>query len=381
MCIRLASSVPSDAERSRPALSAALITDPADLAPLDDAWQRLASAVPHAGVFAAPGFHRALGDAFRLPGRLAAVVVRHEGQVCGMLPLRRRWVQRRGVPFRELGLPRHPHVQANCLLLGDTPRAALEAALTLLRQQGGWDVLLLEHVVPPPGGLGFVQDAADAAGLAMEPWHTTRVMGYLPLQRTFDAYLATRPQKFRSQLRGYERDAAALGPVSYERLDSPAALRAALPAMFELERRSRSGRAAATAMGAAEHRFHLRLTETLPPTQTGELWLMRIAERPAAALRLLRHRDTLHAHVMYFDAEYAAVSPGKLLMREALRSAWERGLEEMDFHGDSLFISRWSGERRRYCSTRLYAPTPYGRLLYHARRLERHLRGGTEAHA
>lgn len=66
-----------------------------------------------------------------------------------------------------------------------------------------------------------------------------------------------------------------------------------------------------------------------------------------------------------YDPAYRRLGPGHLLIREVVRDAARRGLQELDFLGHQMDWKRsWSETTRDHVKVTIYAPTTAGRLLY-----------------
>jgi CelD/BcsL family acetyltransferase involved in cellulose biosynthesis len=350
-----------------------IVRDAAQLEPLAGEWDRLVRQCRHATVFAGYEFNRALWSCFEEDLPLRALVRRSGGDLAGVLPLVRRTVRLHGLPHRECGFFRNQHTLRNALLLRSRDESEWAALLAALRDAGGWDVLLLENVCADAPSLAAIGRGARACALPCDPWESARAHRFAAVEGSWSDYLATRSRSFRWQLKKHARRASELGPVEITRLDERRAMAAALPDVFALERRSWQGAEGTSAMGDRDRAFHERLIERLPDDQLGELWLLRIAGSLAASLRMLRLRSTLFVHTTYYDRARRDASPGTLLFEAMMRSAWERGAFEVDFHGDTPFFRRWSTGAKAHVSTRIYRGA-YGAALHRARQALRFLR-------
>lgn len=340
--------------------------------PIADWWQSLVDDHPEATVFAGPGFNTALWDAFG-SGATRRVFTLHRGGVARSIVPLALTTERRGVlPYRQLAFLRNRHTLRNLPLIGE---ADLVPLLRLMAEEA--ETLFFENV---PAALGpSILAAAESAGLMDGGIQQGRHHCRIELTQGWRAYLGTRSGNFRWQLKKRARQAAALGTVEAQRINTRTELRAALPLVFALEARAWQGSDAGAAMDDADRGFHARLVDTLPDRELGELWLLRIGARIAAAIRLLRRHDVLYVHAMYYDPELASISPGTLLFARMLEEVAGDGLAAVDCHGDTPFFRRWATETKPHVTIRLFRRSGYGRVLMTARRLVRTLR--ERAHA
>ena len=188
------------------------ITAPADLAPLRDEWQALASRVG-ADVFALPDWVEIWWRHFGMGQRLACLVARHQGVLVGVLPFCTRWLWIGPLPVRvarmagfdpnciafQLALEdawARPVLQAamhhllgplKCAVVSFTPVSEVAGYLSVLRTLA--DPGDIQHAHPNRGPRLGVWD--DAAGSHV-------VFDFTP---QFDDYLATLTKKRRGQFR------------------------------------------------------------------------------------------------------------------------------------------------------------------------------------
>jgi CelD/BcsL family acetyltransferase involved in cellulose biosynthesis len=353
-------------------LDVTVVRDLAGLRALREPWHALAARTPGATLFDGPGWHLAWWRAFGHGASLHVLAARREGELIAIAPLTLRVERIHGVPVRWLGPFRNRHTLRSDWLLGDTPGTALAAMLSRLRGDAGrWDVLLLENVPDDAPLVSELATAARGAGLDAEVWQSGRRLRFLPLAGGFDEYLRTRSSNFRWQTKKSRKRLAARGALAIERVVEGSAIEARLSDVFALESRAWQGRAAESALDFDDRAFQRALLEELAPDASGELWLLRCGDHIVAALALLGGPQRLHVFTTYYDEDFADASPGTLLQLEMLRSAWERGVAEVDFHGDTPAFARWTDHARSHRTARVWSPSLRARLLRAGRRLAR----------
>ena len=335
-------------------------------------WQALARRRARSRPFAGPGFVTAALSAYHQGDAPVLYWVEQDGEPQGALPLIRRPIRRSGLSVHEIGFPRNPHTLVNDPLLPDDPSAAgviLEALLVRLATDD-CDTVMFDHVPDDAGLVTILEDRARHLGYSVETVDTGRDLQFATLSGDFDAYLASRSSDHRWQLKKLLRKARD-ADVSIERIEGRDAIRNALPAWRTIEQASWQGASADAAMAAVDDAFTRGLLDRLAEDEVGELWMLSVRDVPAAALRMLGGDCRLSVHTMHFDQRHKGLTPGTLLVEAMMRSAFERGLAEVDFHGDSTFFRRWATGLRAHRSVRLYRPGLYGRLLHGGRTLAR----------
>jgi CelD/BcsL family acetyltransferase involved in cellulose biosynthesis len=353
-------------------LDVTVVRDFAGLRALREPWHALAARTPGATLFDGPGWHLAWWRAFGHGASLHVLAARRGGELVAIAPLALRVERSHGVPVRWLGPFRNRHTLRSDWLLGDVPRTALAAMLARLRGEAArWDVLLLENVPDDAPLVSGLETAARIAGLDAESWQSGRQLRFLPIAGGFGEYLHARSSNFRWQTKKSWKRLAARGAVEIEHFVESSAIHARLADVFALESRAWQGRDADSALRADDRAFQRALLEELAPDASGELWLLRCGDRLVAALTLLGGPQQLHVFTTYYDEDFADASPGTLLQLEMLRSAWERGVAEIDFHGDTPAFARWTDHLRSHRTARVWSPSLRARLLRAGRRLAR----------
>lgn len=300
----------------------------------------------------------------------APVLVRAErgGRSSGTLPLVRRPLVRLGLRIAEIGCPFNPNTILNAPLRDGSDTAAagdlLEGAFSIRS-----DTLLLDHLPVACGTAASFAEAGARLGAKVDRPVPARTLFHADVGSGWDAYLATRSGNHRRQIAKASRLAEAAGDVETQRLRGAPAIAAALPAWFEVERRSWQGACAASAMTDADRTFHALLLRHLPEDRIGDLWLVRMGGRPVAALRMLAAPGKVAVHTMHFDAGFKDRSPGLIAFAAMMRAACDGDAREVDMHGTTEFFGRWSTGTRAHASLRLYRPGLRGAALQGGRRL------------
>lgn len=339
--------------------------------PLAQAWAGLAARCG-APVFCGPVFQGALRTAFGGVESSVCITARApDGTLRAVLPVQRRRVRYHRLPVREIGFFRNPHALRNAVLIDPTcdRRPTLAALIRGLRNGGPMDTLYLDNLSDTPDDTDLA--ALGDAGLRAAGWEPGRLFRHAVLPTDWETYQASRSGNFRRQQRKFRRLAADRGPVIAERLDTRAAILSGLEVLDRIEAASWQGQDPATAMTDADRLFMRRLAETLDETQLGDLWLLRVGEHPVAALRMLADPGRRYVHTMHFDQACGDFAPGALLFEHMMRDAIERGLLEVDFHGDSRFFRRWSTGVRAACTVRAFPRSIRGLALFAARQATR----------
>jgi CelD/BcsL family acetyltransferase involved in cellulose biosynthesis len=121
---------------------------------------------------------------------------------------------------------------------------------------------------------------------------------------------------------------------------------AALDCAFEIEQRSWKGQAGtALAQDQLRQRFYRRYCRTAARSGALRVALLRFGAHVVAMQLAVEQSDAIWLLKIGYDAEFAAASPGQILMFEMLERAAEQGLERYEFLGTAKPWTRmWTRE-------------------------------------
>jgi CelD/BcsL family acetyltransferase involved in cellulose biosynthesis len=328
---------------------------PADfttLAALTPAWSDLADVC--GGPIEHPAWHAACAA---LVGRSASpwlATVHNHDRLEAILPLVTR--RRRGVPrLAALGVDEH-HEPMDVL---HRSVQALEALVAALLQEGlPWE---LGRVPADTATVEAVQRACR--GRAVVVTRTAPAAPYILLDSSWTAPEEHLNAGRRSDLRRARRKAEKFGPLSAEVvLPDESQLDPLLNELFAVEARSWKGRSGtAIALDPAENAFCREYARQALRHGLLRLCYLRLGGRAVAVQMALQHRGAFWLLKIGYDAEYAACSPGLLLLCETISHAAREGLTRYEFLGqEESWIQVWTERAHPCVSLRIYPHTPAG---------------------
>jgi CelD/BcsL family acetyltransferase involved in cellulose biosynthesis len=335
-------------------LAVETLRDRAAIRRLSSEWEALCDASPGASPFQRPGWAIAWLDRFDIqtPHVLA---VREGGDLVGLLP----------------GFVWGPPEERVLSLLGAGPSDHLDA------------------VAAP----GFARGVLDALGVAMaahpgRPWSACAFdeIGPSALLRELPAPPGTRstsspqsvcpvldiggrdgalervvPLHQAGRWRKARRKCERLGAVRFERADrgdAPAALRV----VFELQVRRWAHRGVLEAGCFADPRviaMHEQAALEFARRGSLRLYLLRVGGRPAAGVYGFREKSRLHLYAQGSEPEFAAASPGLVVLGEVVVDALREGLDTIDFlRGGEAYKYDWGAVDEENVRLTLAPATP-----------------------
>jgi len=334
----------SRVSRSRAPLFTEWITTEADFHTLEPGWRALCDRSAESSVFQSWEWISAWWRAFGASRELRVAIVRQGDRLLAAAPLTMRPLG--GARLLEfLGAGRTDYLG----FLLDPARPDLLKMLlsTLAERSAEWDILWLRDMPLDAGGIAALRGALPAAGLRgiVRPWD---VAPYLPTTGRWEDYLSQRSANFRSDLKRKRRRLEAAGPVAIERHREPVDLRAALLEAIEIERQSWKQKAGTARMSDPVGRtFFLDAAGALAASGHAELWLLRVAAQAVAFYLNFLDRRRVRYYSGTYRSDFQAMSPGKVLMAEAIHAAFEEGREEFDFlRGNESYKATWTDQCR-----------------------------------
>ena len=366
-----APSIGSAPMRTAPPLStgavrAELVTDYTEFLALEAAWN---DTISRAGVmhpFLRHEWVRTWWDAFGAGRELHVLVVRLDDEIAAIAPLMRESVVMYGVPVRCIRVIHNDHTPRTDFVVASHPEESYRAVWSSLRDsRDAWDVVQLNQLESgSPTGAAFLQYAA-ADGCATGVWKSSD-SPYLTLHGTWDEYLNGLSAKFRSNLRNRLSRATKTGEVTLEVLTDREAIRAASSDAWRLEA-SGWKQTAGTAITCepAVHDFYATLIDRGTEAGWLQLLFLRLGGQRVAVSYGACFERRLFLFKNGYDPAYATCAPFKLLTYFAIRDAYERGLTEVDFLGDSEpWKLEWTSTVRGHEWLFVFGKSARARLLH-----------------
>lgn len=324
------------------------IEDPEVLAALEPDWLRLWTASATATPFQRPEWLLAWWTAFA-PGHLAAVVVRRGGRLVGLAPLYREATPD-GARLLPIGIAASDYLD---ILVDSSERDAALAALSdTIAAVSLWSELELGDLPPDAAALDlrFGPDLRDET-----VDHHACPSVDLTGPTDDDAMPLSVPAAWRRNLRRARRLAEESGGLEIRSFEQdPEGFLAILDRLHA--RRWQSRGEDGVLADARVRSFQRDALRRLAAAGLARLTVALIGGRPAGAYYGLADAGTTYAYLGGFDPDFAAASPGAILIADAMADAVRKGLGRFDFlRGREDYKYRW-GARDRWSRRRVIRP-------------------------
>lgn len=332
-----------------------------------DEWNRLVCEMAYPTPFATWAWMVSWIEHFGAGRQVRLLMVRDGGRLCAILPFvetgsTARFHGLAGRGFEYLGVESVYPDHLDLIVAPTHASACCEALIEHLDgSEVGCDTLRLPMVTEDSAL--FRSFAHSLAG-----WRTRVVEAarapYLPIAGSYEDYLGTLSRNQRYKLRSYCRKLLDGEGVEYRRIE-PAEQAGALDRLFELhENRANAKSMASSFSGPTVHAFHRSLIGRLSPDQV-LLRSLTLGDRTIAILYGFRVGNRLFYFQLGHDPDWAAFSPGTVIIAKTICEAFESGCSEFNFlQGDEAYKATWTRQFRNLFEIRLYRATLPGNAAH-----------------
>jgi CelD/BcsL family acetyltransferase involved in cellulose biosynthesis len=196
----------------------------------------------------------------------------------------------------------------------------------------------------------------------------------VPVRKGWPEFLASRPKKFRQNLRRGLQRCQQLGETRFVRYPGDdMTLSQMIDATLQVIDRSWK---APTDDQARWHRFFRDLMTELA---VGGLLSWRCLElngQPIASLVELDYRQNLHPFHLAVDLGYQPLSPGIVILGDAVRDVHDRRYGRLDTGGSADYLHRWADSTRSFDQLRIVNTSCFSRVKARLYQWERQRRLG-----
>jgi CelD/BcsL family acetyltransferase involved in cellulose biosynthesis len=318
-------------------------------------WSELLTASPQATPFQSPEWllpwWKHLGE-----GQLWTLCLQRSGRLVGLAP----WFiyqnsrnNRRELLFLGTGLTDYLDV----LLAPDSEAPGMAAIAAQLRaNQARWDLCDFQQLRPGSPLLRFQAPGDWNAHAGVQ-----EVCPVLALPTSLDVLDNYVPGHMLRKLAYYRRRAAKLGPVTVELADEKN-FEELFNAFLRLHRARCACHGRSVALtGERSLAFHRHAAGELLANGRLRFYALRVGGHLVATLYGFEHNRRVFYYLSGFDPEFATISPGTLLIGQAVEDAIRGGARELDFlRGKESYKYSWGAKDQPTYRLQLW-PGPDGR--------------------
>ncbi len=302
------------------ALAIARVRGTDELRAISAEWSALWRQCPTATPFQSPEWLLAYVHAFCAPDFAEpwAITVRKQGALVGLGPL---CTRRRDGDTTTTLLGDGVSDYLDVVVAPAEARAATSAIYEELRNTGASS----GHVI-----LDELRECSPLVACAPRSELERFDRGPCPVLRLTDG-VDPLPPVMREKIRYYERRAERAGGMAIEE-PTGSSLERWLETLFVLHAARWASRGEKGVLASPEvQRFQREAVTTLAASGIARIYGLRVGDRPAAAMLVLRDAWAAYYYIGGFDPELAAFSPGTVLIAHAIDRSHADGLCEFDF--------------------------------------------------
>lgn len=303
------------------------------LTALGPAWRELADRSASSHLFNDHDWLSAWWTAFAEPdARLNIYTVEDQDGLQAVLPLQSTVQTSRFGPREWSTLFNHYLGRTDLLVKSSFPEATRALIQALGRDAAQWDVLRFDRV-PEDSEVYAVLTDPSQSDLHVYGVRTG-APPYLRLEGDYEAWYASRfsSRKRQQDRRRLRQITKREGEVT--RLTEPNAIRACFEEGLDVEALGWKGEQSSAIRSQPDTLNFMRdVVNRYADQHKVRLVSIRMEGRLAAFLLGFVHRGTLYFHKTGFDPSFEAQSPGRAVLLESIRWAFEEGLDSYDFLG------------------------------------------------
>ncbi len=354
-------------------LRAVLADGWSEIEPLRGEWLDICRNAPNATPFADPDFCK-LWLKHRVPSAIPRVVMLKDdqGRPQALAPLCIAPTRKSGLTIKRLRFMVAVSWLDSDFLLMHPGAGAVPDVLAAATVNCDFDMLDLFAIPCSSPSLPAIEVFGARKGYTLGYLRPPRWTNSLvSLDGTWEDYLARRSARTRYVMRRVDRKMGRCGSAEIEKSGGPDGLEGSLSTLECIVAKSWKDPSSYLRGG-----FWREFIELMSEKGLLSLYILRIDDRPAAFVVLLRHHKTIYWMQTAYDSDYAHLSPGTYLTTKAMRDCFQhKSLETtMDFLTTYPFLERLADSTQSRLRVRCFPKNPRGRLLSVAFRLSDGLR-------
>jgi CelD/BcsL family acetyltransferase involved in cellulose biosynthesis len=348
------------------ACSVEIVTDASAFARLEPEWNEVVERAGLAHPFLRHEWLSTWWECFGEGRQLHIVIVRADAQIIAIAPLLSEAVSLCGIPVRQLRLMFNDHTPRADVIVAEPGDRAYRAIWNALVDTGDrWDVLLLGQLPGDSKTREVFTRLAGEDGRAVGVWPSSD-SPYLELAGTWESYFGSLSGKFRSNVRNRISRLQRVGQPALESVDTPSGVDEALADAFRLEASGWKLREGTAIISRADaQRFYTMFAHRAAARGWLRLQFLTVGgQRIATSFSLVYGRRLFLCKTGY-DPAFDTGSPFKVLTRFATEQAYQQGLAEVDFLGDTEpWKLEWTSAVRSHDWLYVFSNTTRARLVY-----------------
>jgi|GEM_PF-5542875 len=303
---------------------------------------------------------------------LHVLLIEDDGRLIGVAPLMITKKRVGSLTVRKLGfLINGCSVRSNLIVPPRHAKKALGALAHYLREtESGWDLAVLHGISERSALLeGLYRAFEEEKGFIVLPpvsWENA----FISLEGDWETYLKSRGRHIRKRLPPPERGVNSTAKLILRHHFAVAEIESVMAEIFDVERRSwkvAEGETMSSREGFRD--FYMEAVRRYAQNGAWRAWILAFEGKPVASVFGFLDRGVLYAEKQSYDAAYAELSPGKVVLRALVEDSFhEKTVKEVDLDQKTPHLEAWATGNRRYGELTVYPRRAYSLFLFAMRR-------------
>jgi len=338
-----------------------------DWTELESDWNRLVRITEDSSVFHTFEFQRVWWDSFGLSRRLFILAVRYEGEIIGVAPLQLSLVNILGRYFNRMEFigDRWEMNRPKFLFPREHIEECLIATVKYLEESDEWDCFEAYEQNPNSPSTMSLEKAFGRGGYFFAKIKDY-VCPYMSFDTNWEAFLASKSQRFRKNLKAARRKLSTFGRLKLSCHEQWPEVGDKLEVYKQIEDRSnKKEKQIGIARDKRSFLFFHDLARVFGKLNQFRLYLLKVDENPVAGTFGLEYDDKYYSLQIAHDKAFNRCSPGTLLESMEMEQCFRRGYKEYDFLGGYLNNKlRWTSRTRDTVGIYIFRKTIWLGIYY-----------------
>jgi CelD/BcsL family acetyltransferase involved in cellulose biosynthesis len=299
-------------------------------------------------------------------GELFVVVIRNEGQVCGICPLVLQQEEFHRYRIRKLVSLTNYHTPRFDFIFRGNAEVLMKELLDFLNRKIQWHVLQMTYVPPESQTLSALKLLSDQKIVIVNEENCLR-SPFITIKTDFETYYHALSKKFRHNTDYALRQLNKIGPVEFEEIQNSSNIIQDLKEGFEIEKQSWKGDLGTAILTKPEEwKFYQSVAQLAARKGWLRLYFVKIGNQRIAFDYCLSYKNRVSLVKVSYNPAFGKYSPGTLLRKWELQKLFaEQNTECYDMLGTaSEWKLRWTSEVSHLQEVHVFPRNAAGKLLY-----------------
>jgi CelD/BcsL family acetyltransferase involved in cellulose biosynthesis len=342
--------------RATNGLSVELVRDVRALEQIRDTWNALLEGNETKTVELSYEWQMTYWQHYHENAELFVLVVREDGSIRGIAPLKRTFSRPCGVTIRSLEFIAASESNYQDFIMAHERKEIISAIWTFLTENRDlWDVLRLAHVPARSSTGSFIQ--SDGNRPFRHRLDRLYPCLYVEVVKPWREYFQGLSSNVRHKIARCTRVLERMGPVHFYRCTTAESFREHLEILFELHRRRWNQTDTPSQFtNPRACQFYLDTVSELFPKGQIELWVLSVGDKPIVLTYAFAHDHALLTQLVAFDQEYEKGSPVAVSDYFMMKDAFNNGIRVVDLGDYFEYKTKWLPDTKQKLTIEIYSP-------------------------